>query len=134
MKADLRILAVEDETAVAQFLALILCGPNCKVSTARDGLDALAKLETSPQSFDIIITDHRMPRLCGLELVRELRERNFDGKIAVLSAHLDEATVRGYEEQKVDVMISKPFDVDQLRGAINALAEQIPAYATRAVA
>jgi two-component system response regulator YesN len=111
-----------------------LCGPNCKVSTARDGLDALAKLETSPQSFDIIITDHRMPRLCGLELVRELRERNFDGKIAVLSAHLDEATVRGYEEQKVDVMISKPFDVDQLRGAINALAEQIPAYATRAVA
>ena len=42
MKTDLRILAVEDETAVAQFLALVLCGPNCKVMTAHDGRDALA--------------------------------------------------------------------------------------------
>jgi DNA-binding NarL/FixJ family response regulator len=75
-----------------------------------------------------------MPRLSGLELVRELRARNFEGKVAVLSAHLDEATVQGYEEQKVDVMISKPFDIDHLRRAIDALAEQIPAYATRAVA
>jgi DNA-binding response OmpR family regulator len=134
MKPDLRILTVEDETAVAQFLALILCGPNCKVSTARDGRDALGKIEASSRPFDIIITDHRMPRLSGLELVRKLRARNFEGKIAVLSAHLDEATVRGYEEQKVDVMISKPFDIDHLRRAIDALAEQIPAYATRAVA
>jgi CheY-like chemotaxis protein len=134
MKADLRILAVEDETAVAQFLALILCGPHCKVVTARDGRDALEKIEANPQPFDIVITDHRMPRMCGLEMVRELRARNFEGKIAVLSAHLDEPTVQGYEEQKVDVMISKPFDIDQLRQAIAALAEQIPAYATRAVA
>jgi DNA-binding response OmpR family regulator len=134
MKPDLRILTVEDETAVAQFIALILCGPSCKVSTAHDGRDALGKIEASSRPFDIIITDHRMPRLSGLELVRELRARNFEGKIAVLSAHLDEATVQGYEEQKVDVMISKPFDIDHLRRAIDALAEQIPAYATRAVA
>ena len=134
MKADLRILAVEDETAVAQFLALVLCGPNCKVTTAHDGRDALGKIEASPVAFDIIITDHRMPRMCGLEFVQELRSRNFEGKIAVLSAHLDEAVTRGYEEQRVDVMISKPFDIDHLRRAIDALAEQIPAYATRAVA
>jgi DNA-binding NarL/FixJ family response regulator len=75
-----------------------------------------------------------MPRLCGLELVRELRARNFEGKIAVLSAHLSEAVMRDYEQQRVDVMISKPFDIDHLRRAIGALAEQIPAYADREVA
>jgi DNA-binding response OmpR family regulator len=134
MKTDLRILAVEDETAVAQFLALVLCGPNCKVMTAHDGRDALAKIEANPRPFDIIITDHRMPRLCGLELVRELRARNFEGKIAVLSAHLTQEVIRDYKEQRVDAMISKPFDIDQLRRAIEALAEQISAYAEREVA
>ena len=134
MKADLRILAVEDETAVAQFLALVLCGPRCKVVTAHDGRDALAKMAASPQRFDIVITDHRMPRMCGLEFVRALRERNFEGKVAVLSAHLNEATVHDYQEQRVDVLISKPFDIDSLRRAIETLAEQIPAYAEREVA
>jgi DNA-binding response OmpR family regulator len=134
MKADLRILAVEDETAVAQFLALVLCGPKCKVVTARDGRDALAKIADNPRPFDIVITDHRMPQMCGLELVRELRARNFEGKIAVLSAHLNETVTRDYQEQRVDVMISKPFDIDHLRRAIDALAEQIPAYAEREVA
>ena len=134
MKADLRILAVEDETAVAQFLALVLCGPHCKVVTARDGSDALAKMTASHRRFDIVITDHRMPRMCGLEFVRALREQNFEGKIAVLSAHLNETTARDYEEQRVDVMISKPFDIDHLRRAIETLAEQIPAYAEREVA
>ena len=127
MKAELRILAVEDETAVAQFLALVLCGPNCKVVTAHDGHDALAKIQASPRPFDILITDHRMPGMCGLELVRVLRGQNFEGKIAVLSAHLNEAVMQDYQEQRVDVMISKPFDIDQLRRAIDTLAEQIAA-------
>ena len=44
MKNGLRILTVEDETAVAQLLALVLCGPNCKVTSAADGGEALAKI------------------------------------------------------------------------------------------
>ena len=44
MKTGLRILTVEDETAVARLLALVLCGPKCKVVAASDGAEALAKI------------------------------------------------------------------------------------------
>ena len=83
MKTGLKILTVEDESAVAQLLALVLCGPNCKVSSAGDGAEALTKIANAAQPFDIIITDHQMPRMTGLEMVRCLRAQNFAGKIVV---------------------------------------------------
>ena len=43
----MNILAVEDDKAVAQFLALVLGGPNCKVATANNGEKALAKIDAA---------------------------------------------------------------------------------------
>lgn len=117
----MNILAVEDETAVAQLLALVLGGNNCKVATASDGEKALAKIARAKHPFDVVITDHLMPRVSGLELVRQLRGKNFGGKIVVLSAHLGPDNVTAYELLGVDMMISKPFDVDELRHAIEVL-------------
>jgi DNA-binding response OmpR family regulator len=117
----LNILAVEDETAVAQLLALVLGGPNCKVATASNGEKALAKIDASKNRFDVVITDHRMPRVSGLELVRELRARKFEGKVVVLSAHLAEDNIKAYQKLGVNMLISKPFDVAELRRTIDAL-------------
>jgi DNA-binding response OmpR family regulator len=117
----LNILAVEDDKAVAQFLALVLGGPNCKVATANNGEKALAKIDAAKKPFDVVITDHRMPRVSGLQLVRELRARKFGGKVVVLSAHLGENNIKAYQELGVDSLISKPFDVDELRKTIDAL-------------
>jgi CheY-like chemotaxis protein len=127
MKNHVRILAVEDETAVARLLALVLCGPACKVVTACDGAEALEKIATSAQPFDVVITDHQMPKATGLELVRQLRRDEFGGKIAVLSAHLNEENTRAYEKLGVDLMLSKPFDIDELRHAVEVLADEPPA-------
>jgi CheY-like chemotaxis protein len=132
MNKELRILAVEDETAVAQFLALVLCGPNCKVTTAGNGQEALSKIEAASRPFDIIITDHRMPKMNGLEFVRELRARCFEGKIVVLSAHLDAANSRAYEELSVDLMLAKPFDVRELQHAVEVLANEPAMFASPA--
>ncbi|MGI8890403.1 MAG: response regulator [Chthoniobacterales bacterium] len=131
MKNGLRILTVEDETAVAQLLALVLCGPNCRVTAASDGWEALAKVDTAPLPFDIVITDHQMPKVTGLDLVRQLRVREFGGKIVVLSAFLNEVNTRAYKALGVDLMIAKPFDLDELRNAIDILTGEIPVLAQR---
>jgi CheY-like chemotaxis protein len=120
----LNILAVEDETAVAQLLALVLGGPNCKVATASNAEKALAKIDAAKRPFDVVITDHRMPRVSGLELVRELRARKFGGKVVVLSAHLAEDNIKAYQQLGVNMLISKPFDVDELRKTIDVLANE----------
>ena len=120
----MNILAVEDETAVAQLLALVLGGPNCKVATASNAEKALAKIDAAKRPFDVVITDHRMPRVSGLELVRELRARKFGGKVVVLSGHLAEDNIKAYQQLGVNMLISKPFDVDELRKTIDVLANE----------
>lgn len=116
-------MAVEDEPAVAQILAVILGGPMAKVTRAADGWEALIKVAATPQPFDLIITDHRMPRMGGLELVRRLRSRNFKGKIMVLSAHLSDEDIQGYEALRVNLMMSKPFDFEEIQNAVAVLTK-----------
>ncbi|MDQ3116440.1 MAG: response regulator [Verrucomicrobiota bacterium] len=123
MRESLQILAVEDEKAVAQILAVVLGGPMAKVTRASDGWEALIKVAASAHPFDVVITDHRMPRMGGLELVRRLRTRNFEGKILVLSAHLSDEDIAAYEELGVDMMMSKPFDFAEIQNAVAILTK-----------
>ncbi len=123
MRESLQILAVEDEKAVAQILAVVLGGPMAKVTRAGDGWEALIKVAASAHPFDVVITDHRMPRMGGLELVRRLRTRNFEGKILVLSAHLSDEDIAAYDELGVDMMMSKPFDFAEIQNAVAILTK-----------
>jgi two-component system response regulator PhoP len=117
----MQILVVEDEKAVAHMIAMVLGGPAAKVAKARNGWEALIKIGATPRPFDVLITDHRMPRMGGLQLVRQLRAQNFGGKILVLSAHLSDEDIRAYEDLSVDMMMSKPFDFDELQQAMAVL-------------
>src|SRR5437868_15508761 len=123
MYERLRILTVEDEPAVTQMLALLLGGPGAKITNACDGWMALMKIGAAAEPFDVIITDHRMPRVNGLEWVRRLRVRKFAGKIIVLSAHLTKENIQAYEELQVDMMFRKPFDVGELQLAMKLLTK-----------
>jgi len=117
----MQILVVEDEKAVAHMIAMVLGGPAAKAVRARNGWEALIKIGATARPFDVVITDHRMPRMTGLELVRQLRAQSFGGKILVLSAHLSDDDIRAYEELSVDMMMSKPFDFDELQEAMAVL-------------
>jgi CheY-like chemotaxis protein len=125
----MQILVVEDEKAVAHMIAMILGGPASKVARARSGWEALIKIGATARPFDVVITDHRMPRMTGLQLVRRLREQNFGGKILVLSAHLADEDIRAYEDLRVDMMMSKPFDFDELQQAMAVLDKKALASA-----
>ena len=130
MKDRLRILTVEDEPAVTELLALLLGGPAAKVTSASDGWMALMKIGATAEPFDVIITDHHMQRMTGLELVRRLRVLEFPGKIIVLSAHLTRENIQAYEDLKVDMMLAKPFDVEELQLAMNLLTKKPSAPVT----
>lgn len=124
MKSRLRILTVEDEPALTQLLAILLGGPAAKVVSASDGWIALMKVGAATEPFDVVITDHNMQRMNGLELVRHLRQRQFPGKIIVLSAHLTKENIRAYEGLNVDMMLAKPFDIEELQLAMNLLTKK----------
>jgi DNA-binding response OmpR family regulator len=126
----MRILVVEDEKAVAHMIAMVLGGPTAKVSKARNGWEALIKIGATPKPFDVVITDHRMPHMNGLEMVRQLRTKNFGGKILVLSAYLSDDDIQAYEQLNVDMMMSKPFDFEELQQAMAILDRKPSVLAT----
>jgi CheY-like chemotaxis protein len=123
MKKKLRILGVDDEPMIGESIAFSLESPHRHVVVAKDGQEALAL--AAKQKFDVVITDHRMPRTGGLELVRKLRERNYTGKIVVLSGYLSPENIGTYEELDVDEVVGKPFDLQELRDIIEGLEESL---------
>ena len=122
MGSPLKILAVDDEPSIAQSMRFIFERPLYELASAHDGEAALAHLKTDPNSFDVIITDNNMPGVSGIQFVRQLRERNFMGKIMVLSAHLSTEVRAAYEAMDVDAMIDKPFSIKALRQILDRVA------------
>jgi CheY-like chemotaxis protein len=118
MAAPFRILTVDDEPAVAFSLRYVFAGPRYEVLSVEDGYSALEKLDTTPDPYDAIIVDQKMPNLTGLELVEAIRQRSIPGKIIVLSAQLTPDIREAYERMDVDAILLKPFDIDELRSAV----------------
>jgi DNA-binding response OmpR family regulator len=118
----MNILSVDDEFRVAHALAFALSTSERKLTLASSADEALAKVTDDSEPFDVVIVDHKMPKVSGLELVQRLRAAQFGGKIIVLSAHLTDENRRAYAELNVNTMIAKPFDVHELREAVDSLA------------
>jgi CheY-like chemotaxis protein len=121
VKKKLRILGVDDEPVIGESIACVLEAPHREIVIAKDGQEALSMV--AKRKFDVVITDHRMPRSGGLELVRKLRRRNYTGKIVVLSAHLSPENIGVYEDLDVDEVVAKPINSAELRDLIEGLED-----------
>ena len=118
----MHILVVDDDQGVRESLARSLHYVGYEVSTAVDGVDALAKL--SAIRPDAVIMDVMMPRLDGLETTRSLRASGNDVPILVLTAR--EAVgdrVDGLDAGADDYM-AKPFSFEELQARLRALTRR----------
>jgi DNA-binding response OmpR family regulator len=122
MDALLRILAVDNEPSVTLSLKYVFAGPRYEFTGVDSGNAALASIDASHGSYDVIIVDQKMPHQTGTELVGAIRGRGLQGKIIVLSAHLSSEVRADYARMDVHEMFDKPFDVGELRSAVNRLA------------
>jgi len=118
----LRILAVDNEPSVTFSLRYIFNGPRYDLCAVENGDAALARLDSGTEHYDIIIVDQKMPHMTGVELVEQLRKRNVDSEIMVLSAHISDDVRAAYERMDVHVMFPKPFDVGAIKSAVDRLA------------
>jgi len=120
--APLKILTVDDNPSITESMRFIFAEPRYEVTGAQDADDALARLDANSDRYHVIIIDEKMPHLTGVELVEEIRKRRFAGKIMVLSAHLSPEIREAYEQMDVDLILDKPFNIHELRLALDNLA------------
>ena len=132
MNPPFSILLAEDEPSVAFSVSCALKADGHKVEIVSDGQEALFELTSKPGAFDLLITDHSMPRMNGVELVKRLRDSAFKGKVVVLSAHLSAENRAAYVALGVDILIPKPFDVHGLRAAIRQLGDDAAVHPPQA--
>ncbi|HEX7516835.1 MAG TPA: response regulator [Chthoniobacterales bacterium] len=122
MDAPLRILAVDNEPSVTLSLRFVFGDPRYELTCVDNGNAALARLDANSDLYDVIIVDEKMPHLTGVELVSAIRQRGINGKIIVVSAHVTSEIREAYERLGVHFMFGKPFNVEELRSAVDRLA------------
>ena len=105
-------------------ISVVLGMAGFNVDTAANGVDALQMIRSLPGHYKLVLTDHKMPLLDGLGLVKELRTGKFPGKIIVLSGSLFDADIVAYNELGVDAIIPKPFDFDELPKTVTRFLTQ----------
>jgi two-component system chemotaxis response regulator CheY len=108
------ILVVDDTRSMRKMVAAVLQGAGYSVEEAGDGAEAFEKARA--QVFDLVVTDHNMPKMDGVTLVRSLRElaQYDDVAIIVLSTEAGvELKALGREAGATGWMV-KPFDPEKM--------------------
>ena len=115
----MKLLVVEDERRLAQILAEGLREAGYLVEVAFDGVEGQALALTG--EFDVIILDLMLPRRDGLEICRELRRRQVDSAILMLTARdAVEDKVRGLD-CGADDYLTKPFAFPEFLARVRSL-------------
>jgi DNA-binding NtrC family response regulator len=114
-----RILLVDDEPNLRKVLGALLQQDGYEVLAEADGKSALARVRGAPaDTFDIVITDLRMPGMDGLELLRVLTREEPGLPVVVLTAHgTVDTAVEAVKLGALDFM-EKPFDRDQINQVV----------------
>ncbi|UCD17352.1 MAG: response regulator [Candidatus Zixiibacteriota bacterium] len=109
--ASKSILVVDDEEVMREFLYEVL--EDFEVEKASDGDEAITKLKA--RRFDLVITDMKMPRVTGEEVVGFVRKMYPDSKVIVISGYSSLHSVTSTVGYGIDAFLSKPFTINQLR-------------------
>jgi CheY-like chemotaxis protein len=117
----IRILYAEDVRELRDLARVVLSRDGHQVDCAVDGVAALDVLMADLEAYDLLITDHHMPRMNGLDLVMNIRRTPFKGKIMVFSSELNPAVSVEYQKLGVDRILFKPVYPSFLRQAIAEL-------------
>ena len=120
-----RILLAEDDEAFRGLLADVLRGDGYEVEEASDGrvlLDTIAGALTAYESLegiDLILSDIRMPQFNALEVLSGMRGACVNVPVVLMTAFGDDRTHERARQLGVACVLDKPFDVDDLRAAVD---------------
>ena len=114
MTMNKSILVVDDTRSMRKMVAAVLAGAGYEVAEAGDGAEALELAQA--RQFDLVVTDHNMPKMDGVTLVRALRQlTDYDAvALIVLSTEVDPALKQKGREAGATGWMAKPFDPQRM--------------------
>lgn len=127
-----RLLIVDDETEICNTYRNYFVKRDFLVEIAGDGQQGLEQLRSG--EFDVAIVDLRMPKMNGLDMIRQVREEGINTDIIILTAHGE----RGEAVESINLEVNGWFDkqgieMPQLLKKVTELSQGIPIYQVRQI-
>lgn len=112
----LRILVAEDEGVIRRLNAVVLTDSGYKVDTAGDGAVAWEAIQLN--SYDLLITDNKMPEMSGMDLLKRLHAARMALPVIMVSGTMptEELTLQPW--LKIAAALLKPYEVDELLATV----------------
>jgi CheY-like chemotaxis protein len=112
------VFVVDDEVLLLELAQEILKPLGCQVRTFLDPEEALREFIKAPPA--LVLTDYWMPRMSGMDLIRECRRLNPKQKIVLVSGTVD-SEVFADAPVKPDEFVAKPYDVEKFKGMVREM-------------
>jgi DNA-binding NtrC family response regulator len=117
----IRVLVVEDDVMLARVYSRALTAAGFSVDLAADGAEGFERLLAS--SYDVVLSDLRMPRMDGLDLLRQVQRMRPNVAVVLMTAALDNATYAAAREIMESVRyLAKPMTMEHLARAVKTAA------------
>ncbi|HDH52991.1 MAG TPA: response regulator [Nitrospirae bacterium] len=108
----IKILIIDDEELICWSLKKLFEKVEYSVNCAHTGDDALQKL--NEKSYDVVITDLKLPDVKGLEMVKKIKEIAVDTVVIVMSSYFSEPVMDDVMKQGVFRCVNKPFEINDI--------------------
>jgi DNA-binding NtrC family response regulator len=119
-KMPISILAVDDEQNLLELLITVLGKRGFKVKTALNGIEALKLLDQ--ESFQLALLDLKMGPLNGVQLLKQIKDRQPVVKVIMMTAYPTSDTRMQASANGASAYLTKPVDLQKLVDTINSLA------------
>ncbi|HSC98096.1 MAG TPA: response regulator [Casimicrobiaceae bacterium] len=114
-----RVLIVDDEPSVAEFMRELLDSWGLEASVTSEAEAALALVEADAEHYDVVITDQTMPRMSGLELAEEIRRMSAGPPVVLYTGYEDAVDAGRLSAAGIKSLVRKPFEPSELRTVIS---------------
>ncbi|OGL41070.1 MAG: hypothetical protein A2161_08125 [Candidatus Schekmanbacteria bacterium RBG_13_48_7] len=114
MQNDIKVLVVDDDQGMREVLKEYLNRTGCWVQGAKDGIEAIEKLEKENYSYEIVLTDLNMPKCSGLDVMKAAKKNNPDSHVIIITAYGTlETAIEAIRLGAYDY-ITKPFKMEEI--------------------
>ena len=124
MSAATRVLVAEDDRVARDLLCEILRGEGYEVEAVDDGAGAIARAESGEEKYDLVVSDVRMERSGGLDVLAAFTSKAPDTPVILITAFGDVAGAMEAIQRGAYDYVSKPFNIEELRLTVGRALER----------
>jgi CheY-like chemotaxis protein len=118
------VLVVDDEDMILEFMGDLLAGWGLEVTLEPGGLEAQRAFAAEPQRYDLVLTDHTMPRVTGLELARQIGALRPGTPVILYTGYGENIAESELAAAGVRALARKPVDPSELLALLTTHLQQ----------